>query len=62
MKRTNVNSKTKTSADDGVIYLGTEQPETCRWCGMRTIFDELDDGTQQHECTACQAHYLVEFA
>jgi len=47
--------------ESDVVFIGTDQPETCRWCGVRTIFDELTDGRQTHECPACNARYLVEF-
>jgi len=43
-----------------VVFLSTDQPETCRWCGVRTVFDELGDGVQRHKCLGCGAGYLVE--
>lgn len=43
-----------------VIYLASDQPEACRWCGVRTIFEVLEKGLQQHECPSCNARYLVE--
>lgn len=61
MKPINAQSASDSGSSDDVIYLGGDEPETCRWCGMRTIFDELADGTQQHECPACKACYLVTF-
>lgn len=49
------------NVDEEVIYLGTEQPETCRWCGARTDFDVLPDGLQVHQCLSCAKRYMVEF-
>ncbi len=49
------------SAITEVIYLGTEQRETCRWCGARTDFDVLPSGLQIHQCLNCAKRYLVEF-
>ena len=46
---------------EDVIYLGTEQPETCRWCGARTDFDVLSSGLQVHQCMNCAKRYVVEF-
>ena len=43
------------------IFGGTEQPETCRKCGMRTDFDEVTDKQQLHHCGCCGKQYLVEF-
>lgn len=48
-------------ADEEVIYLGTEQPETCRWCGARTDFNVLPSGLQVHTCLNCAKRYMVEF-
>jgi len=47
--------------NENVIYLGTEQPETCRWCGARTDFDVLPNGLQVHQCLNCAKRYVVEF-
>ena len=47
---------------DGLpIFFGTEQPETCRRCGVRTEFDEGEDGLQVHNCVHCTNRYIVEF-
>ena len=43
------------------IFLGCDQPETCRKCGARTDFIELTNDLQLHRCLACQNGYLVEF-
>ena len=48
------------SDSDAVIYLASDQPEECCWCGVRTIFEELGNGLQQHQCPSCKWHYLVE--
>ena len=47
--------------DAEVTYVGTEQPETCRWCGSPTDFDVLPAGLQIHQCLNCAKRYLVEF-
>jgi hypothetical protein len=47
--------------NEEVIYLGTEQPEACRWCGGRTDFDVISTGLQAHQCLSCAKQYLVEF-
>lgn len=52
--------KLASSDADAVIYLMSDQPEACRWCGVRTIFVELKDGLQRHECPRCKAEYFVE--
>lgn len=49
------------NVSEEVIYLGTEQPETCRWCGARTDFDVLPSGQQVHQCLNCAKRYVVEF-
>ncbi len=46
--------------NEDAIYLGTEQPETCRWCGARTDFEVLANGLQAHTCLNCAKQYLVE--
>ena len=46
--------------NEEVIYLGTEQPKGCRWCGGRTDFDMLSIGLQAHQCLICAKQYLVE--
>jgi len=43
------------------IFFGTEQPETCRQCGMRTEFEVLNEQTQLHQCLCCGIKYWVEF-
>lgn len=43
------------------IFLGTEQPETCRECGARTEFDEVNSQQQLHQCCDCGKQYFVEF-
>ena len=43
------------------IFLGTEQPETCRECGARTEFDEVNKQQQLHQCCDCGKQYFVEF-
>jgi hypothetical protein len=48
-------------ANSSVIYMASDQPEACRWCGARTIFTEFSDSLQQHDCPSCEARYLVEF-
>lgn len=47
--------------DASLIFIGTEQPESCRYCSMRTDLDELENGLQLHHCTLCNIWYLVEF-
>ena len=58
MSRSNVHAE---NLNKKVIYLGTEQPEACRWCGGRTAFDVLSTGLQGHQCLSCAQQYLVEF-
>ena len=43
------------------IFLGCEQPETCRNCGARTEFEEVNTELQLHLCEECGAQYFVEF-
>jgi hypothetical protein len=43
------------------VFVGTEQPETCRKCGMRTEFEVLDEQTQLHQCIRCGIEYRLEF-
>lgn len=47
-------------AKDLDIFLGTDQPETCRHCGVRTEFFEMKDNRQLHHCTSCDEVYIVE--
>lgn len=42
------------------IYLMTDQPETCRLCGVRTNFEEQSDGMQIHSCPNCCYAYNLE--
>ncbi len=42
------------------IFIGTEQPETCRNCGTRTEFDEVADQRQLHQCARCGNQYLLD--
>ncbi len=44
-----------------VVYIGTDQPETCRFCGSRTDFEELPNEQQLHQCLDCGKRYIVEF-
>ena len=44
-----------------VVLIGTEQPETCRECGARTEFDEVNSQLQLHQCCGCGNQYFVEF-
>jgi len=60
MKHTDVQSAPRAGSSAEVVYLGGDEPESCRWCGVRTVFDELGDGIQRHECLGCGAGYLVE--
>jgi len=43
------------------IFLGSDQPETCRACGARTNFYVFLNGQQIHECLSCKKVYLLEF-
>lgn len=43
------------------LFLGTDQPETCRNCGARTEFEEVSSQQQIHECSGCRTQYLLEF-
>jgi hypothetical protein len=49
------------TTDSLPIYIGTDQPETCRKCGARTEFDEIGGGLQLHQCLNCSIQYVVEF-
>ncbi len=46
---------------DKIIFLGSDQPETCRYCGARTEFHIFANGLQLHQCIRCAECYLVEF-
>lgn len=41
-------------------YEMTDQPETCRHCGVRTNFVEYDNEYQIHKCPECGYTYLLE--
>lgn len=49
------------------VFLGTDQPEQCRYCGARTDFEDLplEEGQefpdQKHECPRCEKEYILEF-
>ena len=43
------------------LFLGSEQPETCRNCGARTEFEAVNRQLQLHRCEECGKQYLVEF-
>jgi hypothetical protein len=36
------------SSRDLPILIGTDQPQTCRKCGARTDFEEVEAGLQVH--------------
>ena len=38
-------------------YILNDQPTTCAKCGARTSFDELTDGTQNHQCLNTNYNY-----
>jgi hypothetical protein len=52
---------TRTNPKELPVFIGTDQPETCRKCGSRTDFDDIGDGLQLHRCMLCGNQYLVEF-
>jgi len=60
LKDAAVQGASRAGPSGGVVYLGGDEPESCRWCGVRTVFDELGDGVQRHKCLGCGAGYLVE--
>ena len=43
------------------LFLGSDQPETCRHCGARTEFDQLSEQKQLRQCTCCGSRYVLEF-
>jgi hypothetical protein len=47
--------------DELSIFVGSDQLETCRKCGSRTVFDDVDARLQLHKCILCGNQYLVEF-
>ena len=47
--------------EDLSIFIGSDQPETCRKCGARTNFDEVAGRLQLHDCLQCANRYIVEF-
>ena len=47
--------------DELPVFYGTEQPETCRKCGVRTEFDDIASWLQVHQCMNCANRYVVEF-
>ena len=47
-------------ADNLDVFLMTDQPETCRKCGVRTEWISCKDGSQLHTCPSCDFIYLVE--
>jgi len=42
------------------IYLMTDQPETCRKCGVRTLWFDNTNDIQTHECPNCRYYYVLE--
>ena len=42
-------------------YILNDQPTTCSKCGARTSFNELDDGSQKHQClnTDCMYEFII---
>lgn len=50
-----------TGAESDLIFIGNEQPETCRKCGMRTDFVALSVNLQIHKCPVCNFEYYLEF-
>jgi hypothetical protein len=47
-------------ADNLDVFLMTDQPETCRKCGVRTEWISYKDDSQLHTCPSCDYIYLVE--
>lgn len=47
------------NVDSGIKYLMSDQPEECRWCGMRTSFEQINKTLQFHTCQHCGAGYYV---
>lgn len=44
-----------------LTFVGNEQPEACRACGVRTNFIVLTTILQMHECPNCAKVYCLEF-
>ena len=53
----------KRYTDDGVehYYLISDQPTTCGICGARTLFEEIGEALQTHQClnAACGYEFLA---
>lgn len=47
------------NVDPDISYRMSDQPEECRFCGMRTAFEEVNKSTQFHTCQHCGAGYFV---
>lgn len=47
------------NVDSDVLYRMSDQPEDCRFCGMRTAFEEVSKSLQFHTCQHCGAGYYV---
>jgi len=43
------------------IFIASEQPEACRFCGSRTDFTEWTAVLQIHTCPSCHKSYRLEF-
>lgn len=50
----------KKSGDNLDVFLMTDQPETCRKCGVRTKWISYKGGFQLHTCPSCDYSYLLE--
>ena len=47
------------NVDSDTLYRMSDQPEDCRFCGMRTAFEEVSKAIQFHTCQHCGAGYYV---
>ena len=47
------------NVDCDTKYRMSSQPEECRWCGMRTSFEQINKTLQFHTCQHCGAGYYV---
>ena len=47
------------NVDSDITYRMSDQPEDCRFCGMRTAFEEVSKSLQFHTCQHCGAGYYV---